>query len=255
MQVLDAKVLTNHEIAPNIYDMTISSPALAAACRPGQFIHIKCGDANLLRRPISVCDADETAVRIVYEVKGKGTAWLKERKDGDVLDIVGPSGNGFSVAETDRILLIGGGIGVPPMLYTAKKLEKADMIMGFRSEKQVILEDDFKAACGEVLVTTDDGGYGIHGHVGIAAEELLGRNTYGAIYACGPKVMLKAVARMAEARGIPCLISMEERMGCGVGACLVCACKAVAPNDAGFTYKHVCKDGPVFHAKDVIFDD
>ena len=255
MQVSDAIVSKNLEIAPNIYDMTITCPALAQACRPGQFIHLKCGDANLLRRPISVCFADETTVRIVYEAKGKGTNWLASQKEGAVLDIVGPSGNGFSVDEDMPILLIGGGIGVPPMLYTASKLKDADMIMGYRSEKNVILEDDFRKVCGEVMVTTDDGSYGFHGHAGMAAAEMLAKKNYGAIYACGPKVMLRAIAKMADEKGIPCLISMEERMGCGVGACLVCACKAVSPNELGYTYKHVCKDGPVFNAKDVIFDD
>ncbi len=255
MQVNDAKVIKNTEIAPNIYDMTIYCPVLAAACRPGQFIHVKCGEANILRRPISVCDANADTVRIVYEVKGKGTLWLAMQNETATLDIVGPSGNGFSVNEKGKILLIGGGIGVPPMLYTAKKLDASDMILGFRSEKNVILKEEFEKVCENVLVTTDDGSYGICGHVGIAAEKLLKENEYTAIYACGPKVMLRAVARMASERNIPCLVSMEERMGCGVGACLVCACKAVSPNEEGYTYKHVCKDGPVFNAKDVIFDD
>ncbi len=255
MQVNDAKVIKNAEIAPNIYDMTIFCPSLASLCRSGQFIHIKCGDANILRRPISVCDADSEKVRIVYEVKGKGTLWLSMQKENAKLDIVGPSGNGFSVDEPGKILLVGGGIGVPPMLLTAKKLGNADIVLGFRSEKNVILKDEFDKVCENVRVTTDDGTFGTKGHVGIEVEKLITENDYTAIYACGPKVMLRAVARLADERNIPCLISMEERMGCGVGACLVCACKAKSPNESGYTYKHVCKDGPVFDAKDVIFDD
>lgn len=219
---------------------------------PGQFVHIKCGEDSLLRRPISVCSCQEDdpqdLLSLVFEVRGKGTAWLAQRKEGDTLDVLGLLGNGFSIRPEGRYLLVGGGIGVPPMLGCAQYTQgRSTAILGFRSKEKAILLDAFSEHCAQVLLASDDGSLGHHGFVSDLVKQELARDAaYDGVLACGPKAMLRSVAQQAEAFSIPCLVSMEERMGCGVGACLVCACDM-----ADGSRTHVCKDGPVFDAKEV----
>lgn len=219
---------------------------------PGQFVHVKCGEGLLLRRPISVCTCQEgepyDLVTIVFEVRGEGTQWLAERSVGDELDVLGLAGNGFSIQPNGRCLLVGGGIGIPPMLGCAQFTHgKSTAILGGRSQDKIILADRFEEECAKVMVATDDGSLGYHGFVdALVRQELTEDKNYDAVLACGPKPMLRNVARVAEEFGVPCLVSMEERMGCGVGACLVCACDM-----ADGSRKHVCKDGPVFDSKEV----
>ena len=219
---------------------------------PGQFVHIKCGEGLLLRRPISVCscqeDEPEDTLAIVFEVRGEGTAWLAEQKEGDALDVLGLLGNGFSMEREGRYLLVGGGIGVPPMRGCAQYTGgKSTAILGFRSKDKAILLDCFQDECAKVAVATDDGSLGYHGFVdALVRQELERDRAYDGVLACGPKPMLKSVAKAAAQFGVPCQVSMEERMGCGIGACLVCACDM-----ADGTRKHVCKDGPVFNAREV----
>ena len=219
---------------------------------PGQFVHIKCGKGLLLRRPISVCEFEEDdpsdLLSIVFEVRGEGTQWLAERQEGDVLDVLGMAGNGFPIDRKSRCLLVGGGIGIPPMLGCAKyTLGRSTAILGGRSADKIILTEEFDAYCKEVLVATDDGSWGYHGFVdALVRQELEKDQGYDYVLACGPKPMLRNVAKVAEEFGVTCLVSMEERMGCGIGACLVCACDM---NDG--SRKHVCKDGPVFDSKEV----
>ena len=219
---------------------------------PGQFVHIKCGDAQLLRRPISVCccqtDEPSDLVTIVFEVRGEGTEWLANREAGEELDVLGLAGNGFPMEKNGRYLVVGGGIGVPPMLGCAQfTADKATAVLGFRAKDKIILMDRFEEACAKVMLATDDGSAGHHGFVdALVRQELAQDAKYDGVLACGPKPMLRSVARVAEEYGIPCLVSMEERMGCGVGACLVCACDM-----ADGSRKHVCKDGPVFDSKEV----
>ena len=219
---------------------------------PGQFVHIKCGHSRLLRRPISVCscqagegDAPDR-LTVVFEVRGEGTAWLAGRREGQSLDVMGLLGNGFPMEREGRYLLVGGGIGVPPMLGCAQYAPgRCTAILGFRSGDRVMLEEQFRSVCSQVQVATDDGSYGFHGYV----DALVRDRGYDAVLACGPRPMLRNVARAAEDFGVRCLVSMEERMGCGVGACLVCACDM-----ADGSRKHVCKDGPVFEAREVDWD-
>jgi len=219
---------------------------------PGQFVHVKCGEGLLLRRPISVCtcqkDEPSDLVTIVFEVRGEGTQWLAERSVGDELDVLGLAGNGFPIKSEGRCLLVGGGIGIPPMLGCAQFTHgRSTAILGGRSQDKIILADRFEEECAEVMVATDDGSLGYHGFVdALVRQELTEDKNYDAVLACGPKPMLRNVARVAEEFGVPCLVSMEERMGCGVGACLVCACDM-----ADGSRKHVCKDGPVFDSKEV----
>ena len=246
------RAASNTRLGEGLYQLVLDAPQIAAAAQCGQFVHIACGEGNLLRRPISICEAGEGRLRIVFQVKGKGTRWLADRKEGDTLDVLGPLGHGFDTAALGaRPVLIGGGIGVPPMLQTVKCAKAAGAapraILGFRNQGAVILEEDFRAVC-ETFVTTDDGSYARHGFVTDVLQELVADAT--GVAACGPKPMLKAIAAIAKQAGLPCQVSMEERMGCGIGACLVCACALKAEN--GETrYGHVCKDGPVFNAEEV----
>lgn len=232
--------------------LEVGDMARTTAKGPGQFIHIKCGEGLLLRRPISICtymeDTPEDTVAIVFEVRGEGTDWLAKREEGEYLDVLGFAGNGFTMKKEGRYMVVGGGIGVPPMLGCAQFNEgKATAVLGFRSKDKAILLDQFEENCAKVLLATDDGSMGHHGFVdALVRQELEQDRAYDGVLACGPKPMLRSVARVAEEYGIPCLVSMEERMGCGVGACLVCACDM-----ADGTRKHVCKDGPVFDSKEV----
>lgn len=239
------------QFAGRLYALELAAPAIAQAARPGQFVHIVCGD-QFLRRPISICDTAGETLRIVFQAKGAGTQWLAGRSPGDMLDVLGPLGNGFDLSALGgRPVFVGGGIGVPPLLgaMRAAKAQGASpaAILGFRSQDAVILEEEF-SAIGEVFVATDDGSYGIHGFVSDVLKQRADGVT--AVAACGPRGMLRAVAAIAGAHGLSCQVSMEERMGCGIGACLVCAC-ALKGEDGQTRYGHVCKDGPVFDAKEV----
>lgn len=219
---------------------------------PGQFVHVKCGEGLLLRRPISVCscqeDVPDDLLSIAFEVRGDGTRWLAQRQVGDKLDVLGLLGNGFAIKPEGRYLLVGGGIGIPPMRGCAQYTQgRSTAILGGRSKGKIILKHCFEEECAKVMVATDDGSLGHHGFVdALVRQELEQDRGYDAVLACGPKPMLRNVAKAAEEFGVPCLVSMEERMGCGVGACLVCACDM-----ADGSRKHVCKDGPVFDAKEV----
>ena len=220
--------------------------------RAGQFLHVSCGEGLLLRRPISVAcvvpDEPENTAALIFEVKGEGTRWLAQRKVGDQVNVLGPLGNGFTVEGGGRYLLVGGGIGVPPLLGYAEAFHKNTVaVLGFRSADRVILADRYQYACKGVYLCTDDGSLGRHGFVDAQVRDILEQDkSFTAILACGPKPMLKNVAKVAAEYGVPCQVSMEERMACGVGACLGCAIQM-----ADGTMKHVCKDGPVFDAKEV----
>lgn len=230
------------------FALSLYAGPMAGAAKPGQFVHIKCGTGQLLRRPISICDVDGDRLQIVFEVRGEGTAWLAERKTGDQLDVLGPLGHGFDLLEA-KLLFVGGGIGVPPLLFAAKSAQtKPDVCLGFRDAAHAMLIREFEEIADSVTVTTDDGSMGAKGYVGLQVEAALRsrQKKYASVLACGPKVMLRAVAEAAARTGVPCQVSMEERMGCGVGACLVCACKMTDG-----AYRHVCKCGPVFHAAEV----
>ena len=248
----NCRVVENTRLGEGLYLMVLDAPEIVKLTQCGQFVHIACGEGHLLRRPISICTWQGSHLRIVFQVKGDGTKWLSERKVGDVLDVLGPLGHGFDVqALGDRPIFIGGGIGVPPMLgcvrTAVEKGAQPAAILGFRNKGAVILEGDFRDEC-ETFVTTDDGTYARHGFVTDVLKEQVAGAT--GVAACGPKPMLKAIAAIAKEVGVPCQVSMEERMGCGIGACLVCACALKAEN--GETrYGHVCKDGPVFDAKEV----
>lgn len=247
-------ILANRQITPTHYDMILEAPKLSAMAKPGQFVHIRCGHSRVLRRPISICDAQNGTLRIVFEVRGEGTEFLARRGVGKTLDVLGTLGCGtFPILDDTRpVLFIGGGIGVPPLLYTAKAQKSAHAILGFRTESAIILRNEFLNACENLMIATDDGSFGAHGTIEKPMQLALAKHGYSAVMACGPRPMLQTAARLSKEANIPCWLSMEERMGCGVGACLVCACKT--KNDKGQEgFSHVCKDGPVYPADAIVW--
>ncbi len=247
-----AKVLENKKLNETIFRLRLDAPDIAEKAGPGQFVHVRCGDGNLLRRPVSICDVSGGIITVVIETRGAGTHWLSGRLAGEMVDLLGPLGHGFDVGG-GSILLVGGGIGAPPLLYAARRAGgKVMAVLGFRTGGCVILQEEFQSACDEVYLATDDGSAGVHGFVTDVLKGLLEEKTYDAVLACGPRAMLKAVAARTQARGIRCQVSLEERMGCGVGACLVCACRTV--KDGREQMRRVCKDGPVFDAGEVLWE-
>lgn len=238
------------------WDMVIDCPEAAKKAVPGQFAHLLPEGNYSLRRPISICgiNKEEGTLRIVFEVRGEGTKTLASYQAGDRVNLLAPLGHGFTLLPSDRrVILIGGGIGTPPMLPLAQYYgENAVCICGSRTEKAAVLQEDFAKTGCKTILCTDDGSAGVHGLVTVPLAEELQANRPEMIYACGPMPMLRAVAAMAKEQGIPCEVSLEERMGCGVGACLVCACN-VYINDGEIHAAHVCKDGPVFDAERVVW--
>ncbi len=250
-QVVQAKLIKAVNLTGSIYDFTVESEYLAKASKCGQFIHIDCGEQFVLRRPISISEVLDNGIRFIFDVRGKGTKKLSEKQVGDTLDILGPLGNGFAIRK-DKALVLGGGIGVYPLLELVKQLDTCDVSLGFRTKELITLEDEFQSKCNELTIATDDGTYGFHGNALAAVKEKLESGAYEAVYACGPLPMLKALKQITDKYNIFCQISMEERMGCGIGACLCCNIKVEDEGEEGFKHLHVCKDGPVFNAKEVL---
>ncbi|MDR0380650.1 MAG: dihydroorotate dehydrogenase electron transfer subunit [Oscillospiraceae bacterium] len=246
-------VLSNESLRPGASDLRIRADASARRPRAGQFAHIACGDALLLRRPISLCDEEAGVWRFVFEHKGPGTRYLAARKPGDTLDILGPLGRGFTCEPEDLpTLLVGGGIGVPPLLLAARRLAgTAHAVLGFRAASLAVLTDELASLCARTAFCSDDGSLGTRGFTDAVARRLLSETAYARVLACGPRPMLRAVAGAARAAGVPCEVSLEERMACGVGACLACACRVRA--GAEETFRRVCLDGPVFDAETVVW--
>ncbi len=246
------EIVSQEEIGTAIYSMWIQSENMANAAKPGQFISVYTNDTGkLLPRPISICEIDRTngRLRIVYRVTGAntGTDLFSKLNVGDTIDVLGPLGNGFPLIEK-KAFLIGGGIGVPPMLELAKELDcEKQIVVGYRDE--LFLIDDLEKE-GKVYIATEDGSAGTKGNVIDAIKE----NALDAeiIYACGPTPMLRAIKEYALANEIECYVSMEEKMACGVGACLACVCKTKeVDHHSNVHNKRICKDGPVFLATEV----
>ncbi len=235
------KILSNEKIAKDVYKMILEGDTQYITA-PGQFINIKL-DGKFLRRPISVCDCDENTITIIYKVVGSGTEYMAQLESGEVLDVLTGLGNGYDISKSSKPLLIGGGVGVPPMYMLAKKLiesgQKPTVILGFNTKEEIFFEEEFRALGCDVRVTTVDGSYGIKGFVTDAFPE-----EYDYFYTCGPMPMFKAIENTAKTSG---QYSFEERMGCGFGACMGCSCKTKYGN------KRICKDGPVLEREEIIW--
>lgn len=244
------------QLTKTAWSMVIECPEVAAKAQPGQFVNLLPDGSFTLRRPISICgiDREQGTLRIVFEVRGKGTEALSELRAGDSVNMLAPLGHGFSLPDKNsRVILVGGGIGTPPMLPLAQYFGKnAVVISGFRNRDAVILQEDFAACGAKTILCTDDGSAGRSGLVTLPLEEEIKAEKPALICACGPLPMLKATAALAETYEIPCQVSLEERMGCGLGACLVCACRT-QDADGNEQYLHVCKNGPVFNSQEVIW--
>lgn len=242
------EVLAHDEMIPGIWRLVIRYDG---EIKPGQFAHVKCGE-RLLRRPISICDAQGGAVTLIYEVRGDGTAELTRVRAGELLDVLLPLGNSFTLYDDRKVALVGGGIGIFPLLLLARHYRSsAHAILGCRDGSRVLLQAEFGGCCG-LSIATDDGSLGHHGYVHEVLEQHIRRDRPDIVYACGPEPMLRTVQDITRREGLPCELSLEQRMGCGVGACLVCACRVKTAR--GETYEHVCKQGPIFDARRVVFD-
>lgn len=248
-----ATVVSQKEIAEQIYDLWLETD-LAKDAKPGQFVAVYPQDAStLLPRPISICEADKEKgrLRLVYRIAGKGTKEFSSYQPGDKVSVLGVLGNGFPLekAEGKKVFLMGGGIGIPPMLQLAKELNaQKQIVVGYRNQDLFLRED--LSRNGEVYVATEDGSVGSKGNVMDAIFE----NDLQAdvIMACGPMPMLRAIKKYAEENGIEAYISLEERMACGVGACLGCVCKTKeVDHHSHVNNARICTDGPVFEAKEV----
>lgn len=251
----NAEVVSQKQIAEGIFSMWLRTEA-AKTAKPGQFISMYTNDGTkLLPRPISICEIDKEQgmLRVVYRVTGEdtGTKQFSKAKEGDIIPVIGPLGNGFPLeaAQGKKAFLMGGGIGVPPILELAKQLScEKQIIVGYRNE-QIFLREQFEEN-GTLYISTEDGSVGTKGNVMDAIRE----NGLCAdiIYACGPTPMLRAIKNYAEENGIECYISLEERMACGIGACLACVCKSKEKDHHTNVHnKRICKDGPVFLSTEV----
>lgn len=284
----DAKVIKQKKIAPGYYRLTMAAPEVAEAAGPGQFLHVRCGNTldPLLRRPISInaVDREKGEVTLLYRVAGRGTALLAEKKKGDTVSLLGPLGRGFSMpGSRERVSVVAGGLGIAPLYFLLQELGRLDhcaaVFLGAATRKQLFLIKEIKELGHKIVLATDDGSVGFPGTV-TGLFELCIQDPSGGdvpvncggdaalalekfkmdclfltsrVYGCGPRGMLKRLCEIIKLRGIPGEVSLEERMGCGVGACLSCACKTRSGRD-GAVYRRACVDGPVFSAREVAWE-
>lgn len=250
-----AELVKKQIIKNDIIKFCVKSKDIADTGKPGNFLEIKVSDNidPLLRRPISIynIDKENEIIEFIFQVKGRGTQILSEKQVGDKIDIIGPLGYGvFNIKQYNKVAIIGGGIGIFPLYELAKQLKSdVSVYLGFRNKDYVILEDEFKKVSNRLSVTTDDGSYGKSGFAIDYLKEDCKKEKPDIIFACGPLPMLKAIKKFSEEEDIPCQISLEEKMGCGIGACLGCAVKMLSNGNT--KYGHVCKQGPVFYANEV----
>lgn len=238
------EIIENTEIALNVFKMSLNGDT--ADIRAGQFVNIKL-EGLYLRRPISVCNVENDILTIIYKVVGNGTDKMKAMTAGQKLDILTGLGNGYDLSLSgENPVLLGGGVGVPPMYMLAKELiaqgKRVTAILGFNKKEEVFFEEEFKALGAETIVTTADGSYGVNGFVTDALKNI----DYTYFYTCGPEPMLRAIYKATDTNG---QFSFERRMGCGFGACMGCSCKTITGN------KRICKEGPVIKKEDIIWED
>lgn len=285
-----AKIISNDQIAEGHWRMAFIAPQIASEIEPGQFVHIKLSQNNypLLRRPFSVVrrlelSSGEIGVEVIYRVVGRGTNFMTTLKPGDNLDVIGPLGHGFKIQTDKRAhLLLGGGVGAAGLFMLGQELSKGvvgaglelNILLGATTKKSLVLEREYQALNGKIMVSTDDGSYGYRGYVSDMLKEALETKQLSsncAIYACGPEPMYKALSSICQKYGISAQVSMEKHMLCGIGVCLACICEVdrigvsrhrdIETTRMQFTedgtagYALVCKDGPVFNIDEVKLND
>ena len=253
-----AELIKKEKLLDDLYKFSVDAKEIVELANPGNFIEIRINENSdpFLRRPISIYNLDKKngVLEFIFQVKGKGTELLAKKKEGDKIDIIGPLGNGtFKFEEYKNIAVIGGGIGIFPLYELSKQAKNAGKkvytYLGFRNKDLVTLEKEFEDVSTILTITTDDGSYKNSGFAINYLKNDLEKNNIDCIYACGPLPMLKAVKKLAEEKEIPCQISLEEKMGCGMGVCLGCAVRTATSTDDNPQYLHVCKAGPVFNSK------
>lgn len=254
------EILENKVISQNIHKIKIKNPSEDFKIEAGQFINIKCGEGTfpLLRRPISIGLTDNESMTIYVNKIGEGTKLLCDRREGEFLDILGPLGNTFNLdIEDGKVLVVGGGIGVAPLLELTKELSKkkgldAKAILGYRDQPFIV--EEFKNYIEDIVVVSEKEGYDYTGYVTEPLKKELKENTYAMVYTCGPEPMLRKVNDICRENNVVTQLLLEERMACGIGACLVCTCKTKRDN-GDWSYVRTCKEGPVFYGDEVIFDE
>lgn len=248
-----AAITEQKKIATDIYGMWLQTKEIAREAVPGQFLSVYSRDASrMLPRPISICEIDkgQGRIRLVYRIAGRGTAEFAACRPGDTLEIVGPLGNGFPLDKGyEKVFLIGGGIGIPPMVELSRQLTGEKLIVAGYRNSELFLKEELEQG-GRMYIATEDGSAGIKGNVLNAIEE--NGLKAEAVFACGPTPMLRALKTYAAEQGMDCYLSLEERMACGVGACLACVCKSMdVDSHTHVKNKRICKDGPVFVAEEI----
>lgn len=249
--VVQAPIVEHLLIDDMVWRMDFSAPEIAKQSSPGQFVHICIPARNqpFLRRPLSISNINKQigTISVIYRIVGDGTRRLAELKTGEKIDCMGPLGTGFSL-DAKKPLLVGGGMGIAPLVYLAESFEQnpVEVLLGGRNKRELFWKDLFTKNCKQIHLTTDDGSLGTKGFVTTLLPQLLEKANYDAIYACGPQPMMETVAKMARERKIPCQVSLEAHMACGVGACLSCTFEATDGKR-----RKICTDGPVFDAMEV----
>ena len=238
------RIRSNEPLTETVYRMVVEGDTQYLTA-PGQFVNIEL-PGRFLRRPISVCDYDGHTITLIYKVIGEGTAQMAGMTAGGELDMLTGLGNGFSTAvKTERPLLVGGGVGIPPLYGLAKRLtaqgKRVTAVLGFNRESEIFLAEEFRALGAEVIIATADGSAGIHG---LVTDGMAAVSDYTYLYTCGPEPMLKAVYSACKTSG---QFSFEERMGCGFGACMGCTCRTK------YGHKRICKDGPVLRREEIVW--
>jgi len=255
MYQIKTKILSNKKIIPGYYKISLDAPEIAREAKPGQFVHIRVKDGYdpLLRRPFSIHKSRDRRIEILYKVVGRGTKFLSEEKRGRRIDILGPLGQGFKKkADFKRTILVAGGIGVAPLYFLAEKLAGNNVLvlLGTETKEKILCLEDFRNLSIKVEIATEDGSQGYKGLVSDLLLHFLQKSPQvNLICACGPIPMLKKIAQLSLRYKIPCRVSLEQMMGCGIGACLGCIIKG---QDG---YLRVCRDGPVFDAQQILWED
>ena len=249
--VVVGKILANEAINANVKRMVIEAPQIAEAAQPGQFVHVKKPDSvNFLRRPFSIADADREngTITLIYRIVGNGTAEYAAMKVGEAFSILGPIGNGFALKD-GRPLLIGGGVGIAPLIYLSRQLKdkKPILLIGGKNKDEVFWEKYLQEFADKIYITTDDGSVGFKGFTVQLLPQILAENNIEHIYTCGPNIMMEGVAKLAHKHDIDCQISLEKRMACGIGVCLGCTFEGKLTGKR----RKVCTEGPVFASKEV----
>ncbi|WP_304067702.1 dihydroorotate dehydrogenase electron transfer subunit [Megamonas hypermegale] len=249
--VVVGKILANEAINANVKRMVIEAPQIAEAAQPGQFVHVKKPDSvNFLRRPFSIADADREngTITLIYRIVGKGTAEYAAMKVGEAFSILGPIGNGFALKD-GRPLLVGGGVGIAPLIYLSCQLkdQKPILLIGGKNKDEVFWEKYLQEFADKIYITTDDGSVGFKGFTVQLLPQILAENNIEHIYTCGPNIMMEGVAKLAHEHDIDCQVSLEKRMACGIGVCLGCTFEGKLTGKR----RKVCTEGPVFASKEV----